>query len=258
MRYEVPTEERPTMIKFKVDVPNEQLITIVGYDPDPKHPNTVYFARTARVKGKGQYFEIPMPISPVKLMLEIKPENASFGSYMNVYDIVVTDMPTTLTAFPEKTMEYYNFLKKFAKEAGYIESGFYVSKDENYLIWAKEHLDADGTPARVNRRTGVVKMNLSKLRGFTVFMRVFIGLHEFFHYALQTTDEIIPDVNALKVYLAMNYPKSEANYAMTKVFDNSKAALQRVSILDKMIKESDHNKRATGSVYGKVNAFNLR
>lgn len=253
MRYEIDLEERPTLIKFKVDVPSEQMITIVGYDPDPKHPNTVYFARTARVKGANQYFEIPMPISPKKLILEIKQDSRSFGSYMNVKDMVVMDLPTTTTVFPEKTMEYYNFLKKFAKEAGYIEPGIYVSKDENYLIWAKEHLDADGTPARVNRRTGVVKMNLSKIRGFTVYMRIFIGLHEFFHYALQTTDEIIPDVNALKVYLAMNYPKSEANYAMTKIFDNSPAALKRVQILDKMIKESDYAKKNGMTVYNTRN-----
>lgn len=249
MRYEIDLEERPTMIKFRVDVPTEQMITIVGYDPDPKHPNTVYFARTARVKGKGQYFEIPMPISPKKLILEIKQDSRSFGSYMNVYDLVVLDLPSTTTVFPAKTMEFYNFLKKFAKEAGYIQPGFYVSKDENYLIWAKEHLDGDGTPARVNRRTGCVKMNLSKLRDFTVYMRIFIGLHEFFHYALQTTDEILPDLSALKVYLAMNYPKSEANYAMTKVFDNSPAALQRVALLDKMIKESDYAKSKGQSIY---------
>jgi hypothetical protein len=240
MRYEVPTEERPTLIKFKVDVKNPQLITIAGFDPD--HKDTVYFARTARVTQRGQVLEIPMPISPKKLILEISPENRSFGSYLNVYDMVVLDLPTTSTAFPEKTLEFYNFLKKFCKEAGYIDPGFYVSKDENYLIWAKETMDKEGTPAKVNRRTGVVKISLSKMREYTVFMRVFIGLHEFFHYALQTTDETSADMGALKVYLGMNYPKSEANYSMTKIFDNSPSALKRVAVMDKMIKESDYAK----------------
>ena len=239
MRYEIDLEERPTVIKFKVDVQKPQMITIVGWDPDPKHPNTIYFARTAKVTKRGEPLEIPMPISPKKLILEIKPENSSFGSYMNVFDMVVVDLPATTVAFPEKTMEFYNFLKKFAKEAGYIDPGFYVSKDENYLIWAKENLDADGTPARVNRRTGVVKMNLSKLREYTVFMRVFIGMHEFFHYALQTTDEVSADMGAARVYLGMGYPKSEANYSMTKIFDNSPSALKRVQILDNYIKQND-------------------
>ena len=249
MKYEIDLEERPTLIKFKVDIQKPQMITIVGSDPD--HRDTIYFARTARVTKRGELLEIPMPISPKKLILEINPENSSFGSYMNVFDMVVLDLPSATTAFPPKTMEFYNFLKKFAKEAGYIEPGFYVSKDENYLIWAKENLDGDGTPARVNRRTGVVKMNLSKLREYTVFMRVFIGLHEFFHYALQTTDEVSADTGALKVYLGMNYPQSEANYSMTKIFDNSPSALKRVEILDNFIKQSDMVKKNSrhNSVY---------
>jgi hypothetical protein len=122
-----------------------------------------------------------------------------------------------------------------------MQPGFYVSKDENYMIWAKPHLDDDGTPARVNRRTGVVKFNLSKMKDYTVYMRIFIGLHEFFHYALQTTDEVKADMGALKVYLSMGYPKSEANYAMTKVFDNSPSAIKRVEILDNYIKEFQRN-----------------
>jgi hypothetical protein len=251
MRYEIDLEERPTLIKFKVDVQSPQLITIVGYDPDPKHPNTVYFARTARVR-KGEPIEIPMPISPKKLILEINQEKGqSFGNYMNVFDLVVLDLPSATVAFPPKTMEFYNFLKKFAKEAGYIEPGFYVSKDEEYLIWAKENLDADGTPARVNRRTGTVKMNLSKLREYTVFMRVFIGMHEFFHYALQTTDEVSADMGAARVYIGMGYPKSEANYSMTKIFDNSPSALKRVEILDNYIKQNDsgYNKKHNAYAY---------
>jgi hypothetical protein len=238
MKYEVDLEERPTLIKFKVDIKGPQLITIVGFDPD--HKDTVYFARTARVTQRGQVLEIPMPIAPKRLILEINPENRSFGSYLNIYDIVVLDLPATTTVFPEKTLEFYNFLKKFAKEAGYIDPGFYVSKDENYVIWAKETMDKEGTPAKVNRRTGVVKISLSKMREYTVFMRIFIGLHEFFHYALQTTDEVSADMGAAKVYLAMGYPKSEANYSMTKIFDNSPSALERVKVLDKVIKESDY------------------
>ena len=238
MKYEVDLEGSPTLIKFKVDIKGPQLITIVGFDPD--HKDTVYFARTARVTQRGQVLEIPMPIAPKRLILEINPENRSFGSYLNIYDLVVLDLPATTTVFPEKTLEFYNFLKKFAQEAGYIEPGFYVSKDENYVIWAKETMDKEGTPAKVNRRTGVVKISLSKMREYTVFMRIFIGLHEFFHYALQTTDEVSADMGAAKVYLAMGYPKSEANYSMTKIFDNSPSALERVKVLDKVIKESDY------------------
>lgn len=235
MRYEIELGERPTMIRFRVDVTANQMISIIGYDATKD--STTYFAKTVNIKQRNQIVELPMPISPKVLTLVIEQSNGAYGSYINVDDFKVTDMPTTSTVFPPKTMEFYNFLKSFAKKAGYIQPGFYVSKDENYMIWAKPHLDDDGTPARVNRRTGVVKFNLTKMKEYTVFMRIFIGLHEYFHYALQTTDEVKADMGALKVYLTMGYPKSEANYAMTKVFDNSPTAIQRVKILDGFIKQ---------------------
>ncbi len=235
MRYEIDLEERPSLIRFKVDVTSNQMISIIGYDAT--HENTTYFARTVNIKSRNQIVEIPMPISPKQLTLIVEQSNGAYGSYINVHDFTVTDMPQRNTLFPPKTMEFYNFLKSFAKKAGYIQPGFYVSKDENYMIWAKPHLDDDGTPARVNRRTGVVKFNLSKMKDYTVYMRIFIGLHEFFHYALQTTDEVKADMGALKVYLSMGFPKTEANYAITKVFDNSPSAIKRVEILDNYIKE---------------------
>lgn len=242
MRYEVDTQERPSLIKFKIDVAFAQTVSIVGYDATKE--NTVYFARTLNVKQKNQQVQIPMPVSPEKLTLVIEQQDGAYGSHINVYDFQVTDMPERTTAFPPKTMEFYNFLKTFAKKAGYIKPGFYVSKDENYMIWAKPHLDNDGTPARVNRRTGVVKFNISKMKDYTVFMRIFIGLHEFFHYALQTTDEIKADMGALKVYLGMGYPKTEANYSMTKIFDNSPSAIERVKVLHNFIKQQESLERS--------------
>lgn len=245
MRYEVDTQEKPTLISFKIDTTSPQMVSIIGYDGTKE--STVYFARTLNVKQRNQIVQIPMPVSPKKLTLVIEQSNGAYGSNFNLYDFVVSDLPEKVTAFPPKTIEFYNFLKSFSKKAGYIKPGFYVSKDENHMIWAKPHLDDDGTPARVNRRTGVVKFNISKMKDYTVFMRIFIGLHEFFHYALQTTDEVKADMGALKVYLSMGYPKSEANYAMTKIFDDSPSAIKRVEVLDNFIKQFESLERGYSS-----------
>ncbi len=238
MHYELTLHKRPSIISIRVGVQFKQRISIIGYDPDPKHPNTIYFARSIEVSGVGMPIDIPMPVAPDKLILEITQEHGFYGSQIQA-DIKVKDMPSLTVAFPPRILEYYNFLKTFAQKAGYIEPGFYVSKDENYIIWAKPHLDGDATPARVNRRTGVMKFNLEKIRGYTVFMRIFIGLHEYFHYEKQTTNEVEADMGALKVFLAAGYPKSEANYSMTKIFDNSEEAIRRVSILNNYIKNYD-------------------
>lgn len=249
MRYEINTNNKPCLIKIYLEVKAPQRISIAGYDNDPQHANTVYFVRSKQVNGKEclkQPIEIPMPLTPGKLTLEIGQENGAFGSYINIVKIDVADMPTTTVVFPKDVLEYYNFIKTYCEQAGWPSTkvpSFYVSKDENYVIWAKENLDGDGTPARVNRRTGVVKVNLEKFLSFTVYMRIFIMLHEFIHYSEQTTDETRCDLGALRIYLGMGYPKSEANYAMTKVFDNSPEALKRVGILHNYLKNHDNKKQ---------------
>lgn len=232
-------DKKPSVIYITLDVPSQRRISIVGYDAMKK--DTVYFARSKAISGK-QVIEIPMPLAPETLTLDINQQGGGFGTYINIVDVTVKDLPSSVTAFPKNTLEFYNFIKVIAEKTGTLKPGFYISKDENFVVWVKEDLDGDSTPARVNRRTGVTKWNLSKMRDFTVFMRVFIGLHEYFHYALQTTDEVACDTNALKVYLAMGYPKSEANYAMTKIFDNSPEAIKRAKVMDSIIKEHDQQR----------------
>lgn len=242
MRYEINTNGRPVLIKIYLEVKLPQRVSIAGIDANPKHNNTIYFVRSKGVQGREHLqepIEIPMPLTPDTLILDIGQENGGFGSYLNVAKVDVVDLPPTTVAFPPNVLEYYNFIKKYCQQSNYRSPGFYNSKDENYLIWVKEHLDGDGTPARVNRRTGVVKVNLQHFRPYTVYMKIFIMLHEFIHYNEQTTDETRCDLGALRIYLGMGFPKSEANYAMTKIFDNSPAALERVKILHNYIKNYD-------------------
>ncbi len=244
MEYEINTGGKPSLIKIYLEVQAPQRLSIMGYDPNPKHPNSVYFVRSKPVNGKEHLnknnpIEIPMPITPDVLNLKIKQENGAYGSYINVTHVEVTDMPSRTVTFEPDVLEYYNFIKVVCQEAGYMEPGFYVSKDENFLLWAKKHLDGDGTPARVNRRTGLTKLNLSKIVDYTIFMRIFICLHELIHFKLQTTNETTCDLGAARIFLGMGFPKSEANYAMTKIFDNSPEALKRVGVLNDYIKNHD-------------------
>lgn len=233
-------DKKPSVIYITLEVPSQRRISIVGYDANKK--DTVYFARSKSISGR-QTIEIPMPLVPEVLTLDINQQGGGFGAYINILDVKVKDFPNVTSAFPKNTLEFYNFIKVIAEKTGTLKPGFYISKDENFVVWVKEDLDGDSTPARVNRRTGVTKWNLSKMRDFTVYMRVFIGLHEYFHYALQTTDEVACDTNALKVYLSMGYPKSEANYAMTKIFDNSPEAIKRVKVMDTIIKQHDQQNK---------------
>lgn len=77
-----------------------------------------------------------------------------------------------------------------------------------------------GTPARVNRRTGEMFLNMQALTKLPPEHRLFIMLHEMAHVVLQTEDETEADAWAFKKYAEMGYSLKAAVHALT---DNLKA-----------------------------------
>jgi len=62
-------------------------------------------------------------------------------------------------------------------------------------------------------------------------MRMYMLIHEFYHKGIPTRNEMKADIYALKTYLDLGAPKTEAVYALTKVFKShgaSKRHVQRV------------------------------
>ena len=72
-----------------------------------------------------------------------------------------------------------------------------------------------GTPARVNRRTGEMFLNMSKLRKLPVEHRIFIMLHEMAHVALPTESEEEADAWAFKKYADMGYSLKQSVFTLT-------------------------------------------
>ncbi len=154
-------------------------------------------------------------------------------------------MPSVSVAYPKDVLPFIVFAKKFVQQSGYKEAGFFIDDTETYLIWYKNTLEPEGTPAKVNRRTFLMKVSRAKFIGYTIPMRFFIILHEFFHWYYQTTNEIKADTAALSIYLSLKFPMSEANYAMTKIFSDTPEARQRAEVMSKMIKHMDSQNKKT-------------
>ncbi|MFD1632029.1 hypothetical protein [Pseudopedobacter beijingensis] len=93
-------------------------------------------------------------------------------------------------------------------------------------IWAKgitkiiKVPDLGMTPARVNRRTGVMEISVRHMRNMPVAHRLFVMLHEQAHVELQTTDEVKADAYAFKKYADMGYSLKESVKALTKVLND--------------------------------------
>lgn len=143
MKYEINTEERPVLIKVWLSVKTPQRVAFTGADSDPALDNTVYFVRSKGINGAEHLhpdnpIELPMPITPKKLILDINPENNSFGSFINVSKVDVEPLPSTSVVFDKDVLEFYNFIKTYCQKSRTSPLGFYVSKDENFGVVGKK------------------------------------------------------------------------------------------------------------------------
>ena len=77
-------------------------------------------------------------------------------------------------------------------------------------------------------------------------MRMAILLHEYSHYYVNKTpsSEVEADLNGLRIYLALGYPRIDAYNVFLNVFKsaNSKQSLDRFEKLDAFIKNWEYGK----------------
>lgn len=80
--------------------------------------------------------------------------------------------------------------------------------------------DLGGTPAKVNRRTGVMYLSAKDMKGLPVNYRFFIMLHEMAHVVLQTTNEEEADAWAFQEYAKRGHSLTDGVKALTRVLND--------------------------------------
>lgn len=98
----------------------------------------------------------------------------------------------------------------------------------------------NGTPARVNHRTGVMEISRQHFRKLDPIYRLFIMLHERGHIALNTKNEYAADEYAMNELLKRGYPLTKILESLTRVlqfnkqdhYGRSEAMLQKLRAYD--------------------------
>ena len=84
------------------------------------------------------------------------------------------------------------------------------------------------TPARCNRRTGEIYININRWGSIPPEHRVFILLHEMGHIILNTSDEVAVDAWAQNQYIQAGYTLTDSVKALTQVLSgNSSEQIRR-------------------------------
>lgn len=235
------------MLKVSVSSLLPVKLVIKGYDP--LHSNSIYFDREIDFFSGTKEFDVPMPISPEKLKICAYDDSKVAGDSVKINYVKAVPLAQFGVPFMDSDdMEFYNFMEKFAKEAGYLKAGgkIYYSPSARFEIKLSDRIyNEDGTlsttPARTFRPAGEIEVSKEKFDKMTVFMRVLILLHERMHIRADTEDEEVADRYAVESYVAMGYPKTEALYSFIKVFtplnkQHEEALLQRTDKLNNFLK----------------------
>ena len=255
MKLTTKTYNRPVCLKIVLETFGKEKIWIKVKDAEK--PFTFYTDRYAIVEGKQTYY-VKMPQSPQEAKIILY--NEATGDVPKNHDdsfrlVSIERLPleTGLRNAKLSTKRFVTFAQEFAAQAGYISANnsIYTSDNGVYRIdYLDKIVSTSGkeisTPARISQKTGIIQISKKHFKGYTIPMRMAILLHEFSHFYVNSvkSDEVEADINGLKIYLELNYPKIDAYNVFLHVFQNAPSAQnkERYQILDAFIRNYGKSK----------------
>lgn len=257
MRIKAVTRGEPVTIMVEVETRTPEKIWLVVRDNSK--PKTIFTKRYAIVKGKQKFF-VRMPLSPKVAMVQVF--NADTGDRpmgrdrsFRVTDITKLPLKTNYESFDTANSEISRFVKfaeEFSLKASYLSAkgSVYTSDDGKFRIDYYDMIKDRSTgaivktPARISKKTGVIEIAKKKFDKMSVPMRMAILLHEFSHFYLNKvmSDETEADLNALRIYLGLGYPRIDAYNVFLKVFETSPTQqnVERYEELANFIKDFEY------------------
>ncbi len=255
----IPTSLEPLIIKAGVYSHAPIDLILKGYDPDSA--NSVYFQREVEFFQGAEEFDIPMRITPEKLRVCAYNGKTLLADGVDLRYVKAETLKTGSYSFNSAQDEnFYKFAEWFCKNAGILQSKEYtmpgnLARGEKLQIWLENNiLDDNGkissTPARTfypdasNNYTQIIEISRAKFDKMTVYMRLFILFHEYFHYRANAIDnEELADKYAAETFVGRGYPKTEALYSFIKIFkpvnaNHEQALIQRTDKLNWFLQHS--------------------
>ena len=246
----IQLDDKPTKLKIVVETFSKEKIWIKVRDANRK--NTYYTKRYSFVNGKQTFF-VFMPQAPEDALVMIyNSENGLMRNDKSFNVIEINPLPLKLPPVKasKKTKSFIKFAQEFSDECGYLSASpqgdTYKSNNGKFridyfdIIRSHQTGRVVRTPARISQVSGKIEVSAEQFRKYTIPMRMAILLHEYAHYYLNKnpSNESEADINGLKLYLQIGYPKIDIYNVFLNVFKKSPSLQNkdRFDKLDKMVK----------------------
>jgi hypothetical protein len=233
MNWTVRADNKPFFFEFEIDTKGNN-IGVVVYDVEK--PKNEYYNRILSESGKYK-FTFPKPPKNTKVQIGVLgkgdvPKSDEFSIYN--FKCEFYDRPPV--NFNSKTNEFIHFAEWFAENLPYLKPGNYYSGNKTFQISLYDVIEDDrDTPSRIHKYTGVIDVSKKWFVNMAVPDRIATLLHEFAHnhmnhnrYGSSNEIEKEADENALKLYMALGYPKSHWIYTWTRMFEENNMHYSRL------------------------------
>lgn len=228
---------------------------------DAERKNTFYTKRYSTIKGSKKFF-VNMPQSPEIAKLRVyNDEDTGKGRgrrdrSFRVRDVKVLPLELPPLKASKKTKSFVKFAQEFSDECGYLSASprgdVYKSNNGKFRIdyfdkiRSKDTGKTITTPARISQLTGRIEVSKKQFKRYTIPMRMAILLHEYSHFYLNRvpSDESEADINGLRLYLDLGYPKIDVYNVFLNVFKRSPSQQNkyRFEKLDSFINNYENNR----------------
>ena len=252
MRYKKLLNRKPCTLV--VNVATRRKEDIVVKVEDVLKPFSVYADRTLEINGKGKFY-IRLPQSPKVAKISIY--NKKVGNRKAGHDGSFAMVSMQIIPLKRKfsvnqisnpiARKFVRFAQWFSDKAGVLDCGnaIYISDTGEFRVdYVKDVISRDdgrvmNTPARINKKTGIIEISQSLFKNYTIPMRMAILLHEFSHFFLnkEMENETEADLNALLIYLGLGYSRVEAVKVFLQVFKGASTDgnVDRYKVIENMI-----------------------
>ncbi len=208
---------------------------------DPVRANTVYFDeridKSVLIALKGR-IELNIPIPPDTFMFLDITDAEKNTTTAKLREVITQPLKTKAVYLTPADEAYLTCLEWFALNSGDLKPGTY-KRDNVQFDYYWQMFEENGvpslTPARIDHDSGIPEFAKKFFDGYTVPVKMFIGTHEWIHYAHDTTSEEECDRNSANYLLSKGYPKLELIQAATKVFPDTPEMRKRTNDLVRFI-----------------------
>lgn len=253
MNKEILLNHKPCTIQVDIETFEPQKLWIKVSDAQQEH--TYYTKRYAKINGK-QTFYIRLPQSPkiadLIIYNDISKDFNLQDDTFKINNIKIVPLKKTPLKLSKQTISFIRFAQEFCEMAGVLEASkkgeVYISDNGKFRIDYFDEIRNEltgnviSTPARISQISGRIEVSKKSFISYSVPMRMAILLHEFSHFYINKNphSEVQADLNGMKLYLAIGYPRIDAYNVFLNVFkgtDNPES-VTRFKKLDSFIKQN--------------------